>query len=108
MVMLAKGNRGKDRDRFVQAARRVLPGVDRRAGGPAGQGQHHEPGVVAYPELGMEAIYKITVQDFPGLHPGRRQGERFLRENIVEMSRPEDPGAASKRGRPDNHHEGFL
>ena len=24
-----------------------------------------------YPELGMEAIWKVEVEDFPGIYPGR-------------------------------------
>ena len=35
--------------------------------------------VLEYPELGMEAIWKIEVEDFPGLRRRRRQGQRLLR-----------------------------
>ena len=45
--------------------RRFLSWLHRRPGRPAGQGVHHPVEVLEYPELGMEAIFKITVKDFP-------------------------------------------
>jgi hypothetical protein len=50
---------------WVPSARRLLPRLDRRPGGQAGAGQHHALEVLEYPELGMEAVWKIDVVDFP-------------------------------------------
>ena len=65
MVMLAKGNRSKQVTGCLQEVWRILSGLHRRSGGPSGQGLHHSGGGVEFPELGMEAIYMITVKDFP-------------------------------------------
>jgi tartrate dehydratase beta subunit/fumarate hydratase class I family protein len=34
--------------------------------------------VLEYPELGMEAVWRIEVEDFPAFHRHRRQGQRLL------------------------------
>ena len=65
LVMLAKGNRSKIVKESCQAYRGFYLGS---IGGPAARlGKdcitHME--VLEYPELGMEAIYMITVKDFP-------------------------------------------
>jgi len=65
MVMLAKGNRSKQ---VVDACRRYGGFYLGSIGGPAarlGKECITAAEVVAFPELGMEAIYKITVKDFP-------------------------------------------
>ncbi len=65
MVMLAKGNRGK----IVTDACKKFGGFYLGSiGGPAAllaKERITSQEVVAFPELGMEAIYKITVKDFP-------------------------------------------
>lgn len=65
LVMLAKGNRSK----IVTDACRKNGGFYLGSiGGPAARlGKECITGVelIAYPELGMEAIYRITVKDFP-------------------------------------------
>jgi fumarate hydratase class I len=65
MVMLAKGNRGK----IVTESCKTFGGFYLGSiGGPAarlGKDCVTSQEIVAYPELGMEAIYKITVKDFP-------------------------------------------
>ena len=65
MVMLAKGNRGK----IVTESCKNYGGFYLGSiGGPAARlakDNITSQEVVAYPELGMEAIYKITVKDFP-------------------------------------------
>ena len=65
MVMLAKGNRSK----IVTDSCRKYGGFYLGSiGGPAarlGKDCITRSEVVAFPELGMEAIYKINVQDFP-------------------------------------------
>ena len=65
MVMVAKGNRAKA---VTEACKKhggfYLGSV---GGAAAGLAQHHikKVEVVEYPELGMEAIWKIEVRDFP-------------------------------------------
>ena len=65
MVMLAKGNRGK----IVTDSCKKYGGFYLGSiGGPAAllaKERITSQEVVAFPELGMEAIYKITVKDFP-------------------------------------------
>ena len=65
MVMLAKGNRSK----IVTDSCRKYGGFYLGSiGGPAarlGRDCITEMKLLEYPELGMEAIYEITVKDFP-------------------------------------------
>ena len=65
MVMLAKGNRSK----VVTESCKTYGGFYLGSiGGPAARlakDNITSQEIVAYPELGMEAIYKITVKDFP-------------------------------------------
>ena len=65
MVMLAKGNRGK----VVTESCKTYGGFYLGSiGGPAARLAKDcitSQEVLAYPELGMEAIYKITVKNFP-------------------------------------------
>ena len=66
MVMLAKGNRSQGGDGRLQTIRRVLPWGPLAARRPAwGKECITSVEVLEYPELGMEAIYMITVKDFP-------------------------------------------
>jgi fumarate hydratase class I len=65
LVMLAKGNRSRQ---VVDACREFGGFYLGSIGGPAarlGKECITKVEVVAFPELGMEAIYKITVKDFP-------------------------------------------
>ena len=65
MVMLAKGNRSKT---VTESCRRYGGFYLGSIGGPAARlGKECITGVklLEYPELGMEAIYEITVKDFP-------------------------------------------
>ena len=65
MVMLAKGNRGKI---VTESCKKYGGFYLGSIGGPAARLAKDcitSQEVVAYPELGMEAIYKITVKDFP-------------------------------------------
>jgi fumarate hydratase class I len=65
LVMLAKGNRSKGVTESCKANGGFYLGS---IGGPAArlaQDCITSQEIVAYPELGMEAIYKITVKDFP-------------------------------------------
>ncbi|MBM3309891.1 MAG: fumarate hydratase [Candidatus Aminicenantes bacterium] len=65
MVMLAKGNRSKGVTESCKTYGGFYLGS---IGGPAARLAKDcitSQDVVAYPELGMEAVYKITVKDFP-------------------------------------------
>jgi fumarate hydratase class I len=83
MVMLAKGNRSKVvTDACKQHGGFYLGSI----GGPAARlGKecitHSE--VIAYPELGMEAIYMITVKDFPAFILVDDKGNDFF-EGLLE------------------------
>ena len=85
LVMLAKGNRVAQVDRGLPAARRLLPRLDRRPGGPAGPGLHQAASrSLEYAELGMEAVWKIEVEDFPAFIVVDDKGNDFF----AETSRP--------------------
>ncbi len=79
MVMLAKGNRSKQvTDSCREHGGFYLGSI----GGPAARLaldniKHVE--VLEYPELGMEAVWKIDVRRLPRVHRRRRQGQRLLR-----------------------------
>lgn len=65
MVMLAKGNRSKQ---VLDACRQYGGFYLGSIGGPAarlGKECITDVKIIAFPELGMEAIYMITVKDFP-------------------------------------------
>lgn len=65
MVMLAKGNRSQQ---VTDACKRHGGFYLGSAGGPAAllaQDHIRSQEVVAFPELGMEAVWKITVENFP-------------------------------------------
>ena len=74
MIMLAKGNALVSRSptRAINTAASTSA-VRRRPGGSAGASRDviKRLECVAYPELGMEAIWKIEVEDFPAFSPGR-------------------------------------
>jgi tartrate/fumarate subfamily iron-sulfur-dependent hydro-lyase beta chain len=78
MVMVAKGNRAV----AVREACKKYGGfyLGSIGGAAANLAEHciKKVEVVEYPELGMEAIWRIEVEDFPGLHHRRRQGQRLL------------------------------
>ena len=77
--MLAKGNRSQQ----VTDACHKHGGFyrqHRRPGGGAGAKQHQEHGCVAYPELGMEAIWKIEVENFPAFIPVDDKGNDFFQQ----------------------------
>ncbi len=75
--------------------RRLLPRLDRRPGGPAGSGLHQvSVEVLEYPELGMEAIWKIEVEDFPAFIVVDDKGNDFFAEvtKPVAMTIEKRPG----------------
>ena len=65
MVMVAKGNRAKSVTEACKAHGGFYLGSV--GGAAAGLAQHHikKVEVLEYPELGMEAVWKIEVKDFP-------------------------------------------
>ncbi len=83
MVMLAKGNRSKV---VTEACKKYGGFYLGSIGGPAARlGKecitHSE--IIAYPELGMEAIYMITVKDFPAFILVDDKGNDFF-EGLLE------------------------
>src|SRR4051794_19924962 len=86
LVMLAKGNRSK----AVTEACKTYGGVYPRAigGAPARlpPGSTTSVAEVAYPQLGMEAVWKIEVRDFPAFIVVDDKGNDFF----SEVSRPID------------------
>jgi fumarate hydratase class I len=83
LVMLAKGNRSK----AVTEACRTYGGFYLGSiGGPAARLAKDcitSQEVVAYPELGMEAIYKITVKDFPAFIIVDDKGNDFYEQILA-------------------------
>ena len=82
---LGRGHRG------VQEARRLLPRLDRRRrrrGWPRTASRKVE--VLEYPELGMEAVWKIEVRDFPAFIVVDDKGNDFFAD-------PSGTGAADRR-----------
>ena len=68
------------RDQRLPGQRRVLPRLDRRSGRPPGQGQHPSVEVLDFPELGMEAVWRIEVEDFPAFVVVDDKGNDFFAE----------------------------
>jgi fumarate hydratase class I len=78
MVMLAKGNRSQQ---VTDACKKHGGFYLGSAGGPAALlAQDHilSQEVVAFPELGMEAVWKITVRDFPAFILVDNKGNDFF------------------------------
>ena len=80
MVMLAKGNRSQQ---VTDACKKHGGFYLGSAGGPAAllaQDHIRSQEVVAYPELGMEAIWKITVENFPAFILIDNKGNDFFQQ----------------------------
>ncbi len=78
-VTLAKGNRSAA---VAEACKKHGGFYLGSIGGPAAilaRDNIRKVEVLEYPELGMEAIWKIEVAGLPRVHRGRRQGQRLLR-----------------------------
>ena len=85
MVMLAKGNRSRKVTEACKAYGGFYLGS---IGGPAarlGRDCITRSEVLAYPELGMEAIYKITVKDFPAFIMIDDKGNDFFNGLLSEV-----------------------
>ena len=79
--MLAKGNRG---DIVTEACEKYGGFYLGSIGGPAavlGKNCITEIKVLEYEELGMEAIFQITVQDFPAFIIVDDKGNNFFQRN---------------------------
>ena len=79
LVMLAKGNRstaGHRRLRTRTAASTSARSAARRPGSPRTASSKVE--VLEYPELGMEAVWKIEVEDFPAFIVVDDKGNDFF------------------------------
>ena len=78
MVMLAKGNRSQQ---VTDACKKHGGFYLGSAGGPAAlfaQNHIRSQEVVAFPELGMEAVWKITVENFPAFILVDNKGNDFF------------------------------
>ena len=80
--MLAKGNRSKA---VTDACKKHGGFYLGSIGGPAArlaQDCITKVEVLEYPELGMEAVWKIEVRRLPRVHRRRRQGQRLLQRSV--------------------------
>ena len=81
MVMLAKGNRS--RGRCATPARSTAASISARSAAPAArlaQDCIKKVELLEYPELGMEAIWRIEVEDFPAFIVVDDKGNDFFKE----------------------------
>jgi fumarate hydratase class I len=88
MVMLAKGNRSKQVTDACQAHGGFYLGS---IGGPAAvlaQDCITKVEVLEYPELGMEAVWKIEVHDFPAFVIVDDKGNDFFSEVSKPLRAP--------------------
>jgi fumarate hydratase class I len=88
MVMLAKGNRSPQvRDACKTYGGFYLGSI----GGPAARLAEHsikKVEVLEYPELGMEAIWRIEVEDFPAFIVINHAGKDFYAELAAKRPQP--------------------
>ena len=100
MVMLAKGNRSKQVTEACDAHGGFYLGS---IGGPAArlaQDCIKSVDVLEYPELGMEAVWKIEVEDFPAFIVVDDKGNDFFTDPSGAVTVPiiGDPGAVGRVG----------
>ena len=79
MIMIAKGNRSKA---VTDACKKHGGFYLGSIGGPAalaGEREHQEGRAARVPRAGHGGRLQDRGRGFPGIHPGRRQGERVLR-----------------------------
>jgi len=77
-VTLAKGNRSRQVTDACKKHGRVLPRLYRRAGGDPCPRVHKEVGAIEYEELGMEAIFRVDVENFPAFIVVDDKGNDFF------------------------------
>jgi len=88
MVMLAKGNRSAQ---VREACKRYGGFYLGSIGGPAARLAEHsikKVEVLEYPELGMEAIWRIEVDDFPAFIVVNHEGKDFYAELASKRPQP--------------------
>ncbi len=88
MVMLAKGNRSRQ---VVEACARHGGFYLGSIGGPAARlakDSIRKVEVLEYPELGMEAVFRIEVEDFPAFIVTDDKGNDFFAEAAAPASTP--------------------
>ena len=93
-VMLAKGNRSKAVTDACQRQRRVLPRLDRRPRRTSWPSDNiRKVEVLDFPELGMEAVWRIEVEDFPAFVVVDDKGNDFFAETLrpVALNIPVGP-----------------
>ena len=86
LVMLAKGNRSRQ---VVEACARHGGFYLGSIGGPAARlakDSIRKVEILAYPELGMEAVYRIEVEDFPAFIVTDDKGNDFFTEVATPVS----------------------
>lgn len=87
MVMLAKGNRSRQ---VTQACEKHGGFYLGSIGGPAARLAEHsikKVEVLEYEDLGMEAIWRIDVEDFPAFIVINHEGKDFYGE-LADKSQP--------------------
>ncbi|MEQ8666447.1 MAG: fumarate hydratase [Rhodospirillales bacterium] len=82
MIMLAKGNRSKAVTKACQAHGGFYLGSVGGPGARLAQDCIRKVEVVEYPELGMEAIWKIEVENFPAFIVVDDKGNDFFQEFV--------------------------
>lgn len=88
MVMLAKGNRSSEVRKACQTHGGFYLGS---IGGPAARLAEHsikKVEVLEYPELGMEAVWRIEVEDFPAFIVTNHEGKDFYADLTTERPQP--------------------
>ena len=78
--------------RRMPGARRLLPRFHRRLGGPPGPGLHPQARkVLEYPELGMEAVWRIEVENFPAFVVVDDKGNDFFEQVTTPVALDAEP-----------------
>ncbi|MBF0183637.1 MAG: fumarate hydratase [Magnetococcales bacterium] len=80
LVMLAKGNRSRSVTQACQANGGFYLGSIGGAAARLAQDCIHKVEIIDYPELGMEAVYRIEVKDFPAFIIVDDKGNDFFAE----------------------------
>jgi fumarate hydratase class I len=84
-------------DRRLQGARRLLPRLDRRPAARLAQDCIRKVEVLEYPELGMEAIWKIEVEDFPAFIVVDDKGNDFFASTAAARPSRSRPNTCVRR-----------
>jgi fumarate hydratase class I len=79
MIMIAKGNRSQQVTDACKEARRLLPRLHRWPAALLAKDNIKKVELLEYPELGMEAVWKIEVEDFPAFILVDDKGNDFFK-----------------------------